>query len=252
MERGEEPGATLRQIGGVGGALAGEAQKIYKTLTDAEQETARRALVRLVRLGEGTRDTRRRAALSELSGRGETKAQVLAVLRKFSAENARLVALGADWAETAAEVTHEALFDHWLELRKWIDEGRADRRLHDRATEAARLWDAAKRPLGPLWRRPDLDLLQAYGARKPEELSPLLGAFLNASKAQQGRETAVRWGSVLAVFLAMVVASAIYIGKERQRTNEARQSYLDTYVERARQLLLEEGSSSSRDIGNAS
>lgn len=127
MERGEEPGATLRQIGGVGGALAGEAQKIYKTLTDAEQKTARRALVRLVRLGEGTRDTRRRAALTELRGRGETEAQVLAVLRRFSAENARLVTLGADGAETVAEVTHEALFEHWTELRAWIDEGRADR-----------------------------------------------------------------------------------------------------------------------------
>ena len=44
IERGEEPGATLRQIRGVGDALAGEAQKIYKTLTNAEQETAQRAL----------------------------------------------------------------------------------------------------------------------------------------------------------------------------------------------------------------
>ncbi|HNN98582.1 MAG TPA: AAA family ATPase, partial [Pseudomonadota bacterium] len=248
MERGEEPGATLRQIGGVGGALAGEAQKIYKTLTDAEQETARRALVRLVRLGEGTRDTRRRAALSELCGRGETEAQVLAVLRKFSAENARLVTLGVDGAEAVAEVTHEALFEHWIELRKWIDEGRADRCLHDRATEAARLWDADRRPSRRLWRRPDLDLLHAYGARKPEELSPLLGAFLSDSKAQQRRESAVRWGSVLAVFLAMLVASGVYVTKEKQRAHESRlriqaladstersrQQYLDTYVERAR------------------
>ncbi len=38
------------------------------------------------------------------------------VLCKFSAENARLFTLWAERAETMAEVTHEALFAHWLEI----------------------------------------------------------------------------------------------------------------------------------------
>ena len=89
--------------------------------------------MRLVRLGEEPAIRGGGLPCPELCGRGETEAQVLAVLRKFSAENARLVTLGSDAAETMAEVTHEALFDHWTELRKWIDESRVDRRLHDRA-----------------------------------------------------------------------------------------------------------------------
>ena len=62
-------------------------------------------------------------------------------------------------------------------------------------------------------------LAASLWGRKPEELSPLLGAFLNASKAQQGDETAVRWGSVLAVFLAMVVATAIMPPKNDNAAN---------------------------------
>lgn len=83
MQAGKEPGATLRELGGVGGALAGKAQEIFDKLDPTQQATAQRALVRLVRLGEGTRDTGRRAPISELCGRGETETHVLDVLRKF-------------------------------------------------------------------------------------------------------------------------------------------------------------------------
>lgn len=119
MHAGQEPGETLRKMGVVGGALAGKAQAICNQLDPSKQATAQRALVRLVRLGEGTRDTRRRAPISELCGRGETEARVLGVLRKFATEQARLVTLSGDGAEPLAEVTHEALFDHWAALRTW-------------------------------------------------------------------------------------------------------------------------------------
>lgn len=250
MERGEEPGHTLRKLGGVGGGLADAAQKIYKSLTEREQTTTRRALVRLVQLGEGTRDTRRRAPIRDLCGSGETDADVLAVLRKFATENARLVTLSGEASAAVAEFTHEALFDHWSELGEWINESRADRRLHDRAAEAARLWDEDQQRPGRLWRQPDLDLLRDYWKRKPEELSPLQAAFLKAAdQQQQQRERVLRWGSVAAVFLALVVAACIYITQERQRRHDAdqaseriRQQLLETYVEQGRQLLLERDS----------
>ena len=63
---GWEPAATLREIGGVGGALAGEAQRIYDGLDEEEQRIARRVFIGLVRLGKGVRDTRRRVAIASL------------------------------------------------------------------------------------------------------------------------------------------------------------------------------------------
>ena len=245
MLSGKTPAKTLHEIGGVGGALAGKAREIYEALSNAEKATARRALVRLVQLGEGTRDTRRRVPIHELCGSGETEAAVLVVLRKFATENARLVTLSGDGAAAVAEVTHEALFDHWSELRQWINEGRADRRLHERAADAARLWEEDRRPPGRLWRRPDLDLLRDYRKRKPDELSPLLAAFLQAAEAQQQRDKMLSWGSVAAVFLALVIAAGIYIAKAKDAAEAGeriRQQLLDTYVEQGRQLLLERGS----------
>lgn len=211
------PGATLREIGGVGGSLASKAQEIYGALNRSEQATARRALVRLVRLGEGTRDTRRRAPIRDLCGRGETEADVWAVLRKFTTESARLVTLSRDGAGIEAEVTHEALFDHWHELRNWINESRADRRFHDRITESAHMWNGGQRQVGRLWRSPDLDLLRNYAQRKPEELSTLQTAFLQAAEFHQRRDKLLRWSAIF----ALILAAGILVIKERQWTREA-------------------------------
>ncbi|MFM9103113.1 MAG: hypothetical protein ACKOPS_17985, partial [Cyanobium sp.] len=68
--RGQPAAATLRQIGGVGGALAGEADRIQTSLPDGDQRIARRLFLNLVQLGEGRRDTRRRVAVPEESAHG--------------------------------------------------------------------------------------------------------------------------------------------------------------------------------------
>jgi DNA-binding SARP family transcriptional activator len=57
---------AYRQLGGIGGALAQRADAVYDAL-DAPGQTAARALFsRLVTLGEGVEDTRRRVLLSEI------------------------------------------------------------------------------------------------------------------------------------------------------------------------------------------
>lgn len=218
------PSLTLSELGGVGGALAGEASRIFSQLDAAGQATARRALVRLVKLGEGVRDTRRRMRVRELCGRNDSEAAVLAVLRQFASEQARLITLSGGSDAPVAEFTHEALFHHWQQLRTWIDEGRADRRFHDRAAEAARLWDEAQRPSGRLWRPPDLDLLRDYHARHTDDLSPLESEFLQAAIMQQEAER--REKEAVQQHL-------------REAYEEARQQLLETYVEQGRQLLVE-------------
>ena len=108
---GVAPADTLRDLGGVGGALAGEAQRLYDSLSASDQAIARRAFLGLVRLGEGTRDTRRRIAVADLVAYGEDADHVRQVLRLFSRPSARLITFAADVDGTdTAEITHEALF----------------------------------------------------------------------------------------------------------------------------------------------
>lgn len=221
MLAGRAPEITLREIGGVGGALAGRAQEVYEALSERQQRIARRALLRLVKLGEGTRDTRRRVAIKELCGRGETEGEVLAVLRAFAADDTRLLILSGDAAAPLAEVAHEALFDHWKELRRWIDEGRAARRFHNRIAEAARLWDEDKRRTGRLWRPPDLDLLSKFAQEHPEDLNEQQHAFWQAGLGAQRNERRLRWTIVAALLGLLGTAAAIYITQQRRNVRQA-------------------------------
>ena len=62
---------TYRASGGVDGALSQRAEKLYDSMDAAERESTRQLFLRLVTLGEGVEDTRRRVLRSELESIGQ-------------------------------------------------------------------------------------------------------------------------------------------------------------------------------------
>ncbi|NBC34502.1 MAG: TIR domain-containing protein [Alphaproteobacteria bacterium] len=191
MAEGTPPAETVKTLKGVGGALAAEAARLYDSLTEAQQRIARRAFLKMTRLGEGTRDTRRRAAIDEIVT-GDTRPEdIQAVLDVFARKDYRIVTLSGEGpGERVAEVTHEALFDHWTALRAWLDDGRSDEQFDRKLAEAARDWDKAGRPRGSLWRRPNLDLLRDFHARRAGEMTDVQRAFFRESDALQKAQIA--------------------------------------------------------------
>ncbi len=131
---GELHHAAYEAIGGVQGAIASRADETFAALPPEQQQAARRALVKLVRPGEGTEDTRRRALLEELG------AEAAPIIDKFV--TARLLVAGLDRTRgtETVEVTHEALIRRWDKLRQWVDEDREFLRTRDRIESAARHW----------------------------------------------------------------------------------------------------------------
>lgn len=173
LARGVAAAETVHALGGVGGALASQAQTVYEGLGPRDREIARRAFLAMVRLGEGTRDTRRRAPLAEMAAKGQSEEHVLDVLRRFSEPGCRLITLDGAGESTTAEVAHEALFDHWRLLRQWRDEGRNDLRFERQLNEAASDWRRHSAAEGLLWRPPRLDLLRDYAARNRNQITDL-------------------------------------------------------------------------------
>jgi len=207
LAAGRPPEETLRACNGVGGALAGRAQQVYDGLTPEEQRTARRCLLRLVQLGEGGPDTRRRVAIDDLLVEGESRPALLAILRRFTAPDARFLAFGRDaQGREQVEITHDALIAHWGDLRDWLAADRDDLRLLARLDAAARHWEQQGAAAGLLWRRPDLDLLRRYAGREGAALSPLQGRFYRAARRLAGRERLLRGGG-LALLLLLTLAS---------------------------------------------
>ncbi|OKH43240.1 hypothetical protein NIES2101_31115 [Calothrix sp. HK-06] len=189
LKKGVEPIKTLEDIGGVGGALAQEAQRIFDSLNDEEQKIARRVFLGLVQLGEGASDTRRRANVSSLVSYKEQPESVKRVIDRFAHPGARLVTVSSEQGVETAEVTHEALFANWGKMKEWLDNSRSDIRFGRRLEEAVRVWEENGRQSGSLWRPPDLDLLRGYDLRARDNMTPLHVEFFNASvNAEEARK----------------------------------------------------------------
>ncbi len=174
---------AYRQLGGVSGALARRAEELYSQSDPEEQVAIRRLFGRLVNLGEGTGDTRRRVQRAEL-GDGP----VDAVIDQFG--RARLLSFDRDPAtrEPTIEVAHEALIREWPRLREWLDEDRDGLRLHRHLTGAVAGWIAAQRDQGELYRGARLEAASDWASVHAADLNPEERDFLAASE-QEARRT---------------------------------------------------------------
>ncbi|MEZ4362026.1 MAG: protein kinase [Kofleriaceae bacterium] len=225
-----------REIGGVHGALAGQADKVLAGLSRAGRALARSMLLRLV-TSEGTRAVVDRADLLAMSPESGT---VLATL-----VSARLVVAQED--DESVELIHEALIEQWPALRGWIQESRDDVALRDRVAGAARQWVDAGRPSGSLWSG---DALAEVRALRTREVA--LGArereFLDASHALANRSARRRRVAVTAalVALALVAGTAVVgLAAVRRAEGEAR-AHAAMAVDEARRAQLAERSLSEK------
>jgi WD40 repeat protein/transcriptional regulator with XRE-family HTH domain len=176
-----------RASGGVRGAIAETAESVFTDQLNAEQqELAREVFLRLTELGEGTEDTRRRAALTELVRQAEEATQLRGVLNTLA--EARLITLNGD----SAEVAHEALIREWQRLHEWLTEDREGLRLHRHLTESAREWESRGRDPGELYRAVRLAQAREWALANAERLNQSERNFLAASVDQEQHDVLER------------------------------------------------------------
>jgi uncharacterized protein YjbI with pentapeptide repeats len=122
-------------IKGVEKALAEYAQAVYEELTQKiDGKQIQQIFIQLVRVGEGTEDTRQLATRAEVGGDNWDLVRQLA--------DKRLVVTGRNEAtgEETVEVVHEALIREWGLLRQWIDENRKKLIQKREIEDAAKRW----------------------------------------------------------------------------------------------------------------
>ncbi|MFI0978356.1 AAA family ATPase [Streptomyces sp. NPDC021093] len=204
--------AGYRAAGGIQGAVAATAERAWSGLDPAARTAARLLLLRLVRLGEDTRATRRRGTRRQLTEESTAPDKTEESLEALV--HARLVTLDAD----TVEITHEALLHAWPRLRDWIDEDRAGHLLRQRIEEDGKSWEESARDTALLYRGSRLEQARAW-AKSAGDTFLTRGAvdFLAASARLRRRTVWIARGAVAAlVVLAMVaVSSAVVAWKQR-------------------------------------
>ena len=209
---------TLDRLEGVGGALASRAEEIFRSLPDERRRgLVRRAFEEMVQLGEGARDTRRRACLNDIVPRGSSEGDLSEALEPFVQE--RLISKGTNEKnQVVAELAHEALIRHWRMLRRWIEERRSDLRFGRRVQQTAIEWRDSNCPRGRLWRSPDLELLESYVRRYPQGITELGEKFFRSStRARQRRQAFITIG-IAGIASVAVVFAILYQRTERARS----------------------------------
>jgi len=134
-----------REMGGVMGILARQAEDLYIDLDEASQKTVQQLFLRLVASGEGMEDTRRRVGRAELASLGVEHRRLDYVLEMFSRR--RLLTFDNDIAtrRPTVEIAHEALIRTWPRLQEWLNATRDEARIQRRLIAAASEWNNAKR-----------------------------------------------------------------------------------------------------------
>jgi serine phosphatase RsbU (regulator of sigma subunit)/uncharacterized caspase-like protein len=133
---------AYRKLGGVTGALNAHAEEIYKQLAKQKREQwVQRVMLRLVRTGEGTKDTRQRQRKSDLLDIGKDvgeKDAIESVIQTLV--DGRLLVSDRVENQDVIDLSHEALMQSWQRLAGWRENDREVRRLVDKVEDAWRQW----------------------------------------------------------------------------------------------------------------
>ncbi|MBD2178424.1 pentapeptide repeat-containing protein [Pseudanabaena sp. FACHB-1998] len=209
------PAETLEKIGGVGGALANEAKRLYESLTSEQQQIARSAFLSMVQLNDDNKATRRRATISELVKDASKKHLVREVIDCFAKPGVWILVTSSSKEEVEmVEIAHEALINNWEELRAWLDKNSLLKLQRDEIHKAAVKWKSIERSKSKdylLQGRVLRDALEFQKSLKDNPdifLSNTAKEFLQAS-IQKQRNNIFKAIGIFLIFPAIITIAAI-------------------------------------------
>ncbi len=197
--------AAYEQTGGVSGAIVQRAESVFAGLSPQQQETAKRALMRLVWVGasaDDAQEARRRITLAELDEEAQHVFQIMA--------NARLLVIGQEGTdgELTVEVAHEALIRKWARLREWLDEDREFLLWRRKAASRPGNLETKQERRGDLVERHPLRVSERWLGLRADALAGEDSAFIRASLAVDERERRA-WHRRRRRFLGLATSLAV-------------------------------------------
>jgi serine/threonine protein kinase/ABC-type glycerol-3-phosphate transport system substrate-binding protein len=180
---------AYRRIGRVSGALAKRAEQLFEPMNGTGRDACRQLFLRLVNLGEGAEDTRRRVRRSELLTLADARAME-GVIDTFGRHRLLSFDRDPDTREPTVEIAHEALLREWSRFRDWIDASSEGLRLRARISAATTEWLQAEQGHGYLLTGARLAQAEEATTRDAIRLTETEREYLDASLARRDAEAA--------------------------------------------------------------
>jgi WD40 repeat protein/DNA-binding SARP family transcriptional activator len=243
--------AAYREIGGIAGALSARADRIYESTEPQGRRATKQVFLRLVALGEGRQDTRRRVPRRELDALDVDQEAIDTTLNTFGSYRLLTFDREPSTREPTVEIAHEALLSAWGRLRTWIDGTREDLRQERGLSRAATEWRGSDGDPSFLLRGARLEQLESWAGTTDLAIGRPERAFLKASVDQHDREqqeeerrrerevriernSTRRLRSLIAVFAAAaLIAGSLAVVATNQRSRAEREARVATARELA-------------------
>jgi len=213
---------SLEEMGGVAGALSRHADGVLARLDPAEQQAARRLLLRLV-TAEGTRGERGERELGAAAD--AATATALRVLVE-----GRLLHASTAAGEARYQIAHDSLLGSWGTLRNWLDNDIGHRAVRQRLEAASAEWERLSHTREALWGQLQLDEARPLD---PSTLGVRERTFLLASSHAARLQ---RWGRRLALLLVPLALAVIY-GTLRVQEYLADERFVSARLQEAQEAL---------------
>jgi WD40 repeat protein len=247
--------AAYREIGGIAGALSSRADRIYESTEPHGRRATKQVFLRLVALGEGRQDTRRRVPRGELDALDVDQEAIESAVNTFAGHRLLTFDREPSTREPTVEIAHEALLSAWERLRTWIDDAREDLRHERGLARAAAEWRGSGGDPSFLLRGARLEQLEAWAVTTDLAIGRPERAYLKASVDQHDREqeeedrrreredrierrSARRLRGLVAVFAAAaLIAGTLTVVATNQRSRAEREAGVATARELAAAAL---------------
>ena len=168
-----------RASGGIRGAVAHSADRLYDSLPDSQRTVLRSLLLRMVSPTIDGPPVRCRVPMRNVLGDPDRDRVVALLVRS------RLVTAEED----SYELAHEALARAWPRLRGWLDEDTDGQRIMRHVAARAEDWDAMGRPDSELYRGARLEALLEWQHEADGGLTPIEQEFVASSVALADAES---------------------------------------------------------------
>ena len=236
----QRSGSTLtvdgyQATGGIHHAIATAAEGTYAALPEAGRQATRPLFLRLVKIGDGTQDTRRSVGEAELLSHSPASTAAEAALQAFT--RARLLTMSED----SVQISHEALLRAWPRLQQWISEDRAGNLLGQQLEDDATAWEKSGHDNSVLLRGSRLDAALGWARERLSngDVSPVVESFLRESRRQRARAGHIRNAAVAVLAAVALVAAGtawFAFGQRAAAQSSSRAAVLDQVTAEADQL----------------
>jgi cellulose biosynthesis protein BcsQ/energy-coupling factor transporter ATP-binding protein EcfA2 len=229
--------AAYDRIGGVHGALTWRAERVFLRLPPEQQAIASRLLLRLIRTGDGTGDTRRRAFLDELLPVDADDAENFrATVKRLS--NGRLLTVGDEEGRATVELAHEALIRGWPRLQRWLAEDRDFLSWQQRMQSRLDQDRGHQRDEGAYLRGAALEEARRWMREREGDLSREERRYIRRSVTRKRLRDSVRTAVVLGMGVLALVASVNWVeameqaAQARLNGEEAKRESIEADIQR--------------------